>query len=247
VAILAVDEVWLREPRLLVPGRQPLGPVKVNANHSLSRSLVAQWLFHGNQNSRDVVSGKKLIVQGSPVWTPGVGFSSPGAQWNLYTTLPELATTLSTVTVSVLASTPSFAARATLFTWTDFIRTWGNTSGLQQHFATTGKAFFYIQNAYPESQGTPFTYDTKQRRYTVVYNNTNPPKMFVDGVQFLFNAQGTTTTWTNVYFSLSFNPSNGDQAYWNGSIGDCVVFNRALSDNEVIEHARNPYQFLASS
>lgn len=36
MAILALDEVWLREPRLLVPGQQPCGPVKIDYSNPIA-------------------------------------------------------------------------------------------------------------------------------------------------------------------------------------------------------------------
>jgi hypothetical protein len=61
VTILAADEVMLREPRLLVPGMHPLGPVKVNLAHPLADGLVFCYVPHGHL-SIDVPS---CITKGS--------------------------------------------------------------------------------------------------------------------------------------------------------------------------------------
>jgi hypothetical protein len=50
VAILAVDEVWLREPRLLVPGCKPVERVRVDFSHPLGALVEDFWLF-GYQTS----------------------------------------------------------------------------------------------------------------------------------------------------------------------------------------------------
>ena len=42
---LIVDEVMLREPNLLVPGKKPIGPVKINWGHPLSDGLMAFTLL----------------------------------------------------------------------------------------------------------------------------------------------------------------------------------------------------------
>ena len=51
---LIVDEVMLREPNLLVPGKKPVGPVKIDWNHILSKDLAAYWLFQSG-HPRDMV------------------------------------------------------------------------------------------------------------------------------------------------------------------------------------------------
>jgi hypothetical protein len=51
MAIAAVDEVMLREPRLLVPGQKPLGLVKVDPLYR----CVSWWMF-GGLNSYDTIN-----------------------------------------------------------------------------------------------------------------------------------------------------------------------------------------------
>jgi hypothetical protein len=65
VAILAVDEVWLREPRLLVPRMQPLGLVKIDWSNPLSRALRFLWTPNSGKTTRDLVSGEPGIEVGA--------------------------------------------------------------------------------------------------------------------------------------------------------------------------------------
>jgi hypothetical protein len=55
----------IREPRLLVPRQQPLGPVKVNWAHPLTSRLAAYFHFT-SQGAVDLVSNQKMTVSGSP-------------------------------------------------------------------------------------------------------------------------------------------------------------------------------------
>jgi hypothetical protein len=59
VAIACVDEVWLREPRLLVPRMQPLGPVKVDVTNPLARSC--EGFIVGGSTLNLVPGGAQLI------------------------------------------------------------------------------------------------------------------------------------------------------------------------------------------
>ena len=43
-----VDKVWLQEPRLLLPGKMPLGLVKVDFSNQLAAGCKSFWLFRGN-------------------------------------------------------------------------------------------------------------------------------------------------------------------------------------------------------
>ena len=45
MALLAYDETWLREPRLLVPKRPPLGECKINPESELFKRLRPNWVF----------------------------------------------------------------------------------------------------------------------------------------------------------------------------------------------------------
>lgn len=83
MAIAAVDEVMLREPRLLVPRMQPLGPVRIDNNHPLAKNIVA-FCIPGRD---EIVSGGK----GTPLQTTallrgvrGLAVSTPDSTsgWN---------------------------------------------------------------------------------------------------------------------------------------------------------------------
>jgi hypothetical protein len=57
MAIAVVDEVMLREPRLLVPRLQPLRPVKIDWSNPLSRGLRFCWTPFAGKLTCDLVSG----------------------------------------------------------------------------------------------------------------------------------------------------------------------------------------------
>jgi hypothetical protein len=59
MAIASVDEVMLREPRLLVPGNAPTGNVKIDKGHPLGKNLLACTTY---APFVDLVSGKSLTA-----------------------------------------------------------------------------------------------------------------------------------------------------------------------------------------
>jgi hypothetical protein len=74
MAIAVVDEVMLREPRLLVPGMQPLGPVKVDWSNPLTQSLTFCWL--GRSPHVDLATGRMRTTAISSISAgsvPGIG------------------------------------------------------------------------------------------------------------------------------------------------------------------------------
>ena len=56
---LIVDEVMLREPNLLVPGKKPVGPVKIDENHYIASYIEAAFVPRTGNRLRDL-KGKYL-------------------------------------------------------------------------------------------------------------------------------------------------------------------------------------------
>ena len=75
-----VDETYLREPNLWVPGKKPIGPVKIDWEHPYTKGLVAAYIFQvkdGN-NAIDLVKGSITKLHSStPMAIEGVNFTSP--------------------------------------------------------------------------------------------------------------------------------------------------------------------------
>lgn len=73
MTVLAYDEIWVREPRLMVPGQPPAGNVRLDWSHPLftclPRSHYAAALFASNGQLIDGVTGQR--VGASTVSGPG--------------------------------------------------------------------------------------------------------------------------------------------------------------------------------
>ena len=66
---LIVDEVMLREPNLLVPGKKPVGPVKIDWSHSLANGLNAYFILNSNQ-PQDLVTGQTGTLNSGASYAP---------------------------------------------------------------------------------------------------------------------------------------------------------------------------------
>ncbi len=64
MSILVYDEIWVREPRLMVPGQPPVGNVRLDWSHPLftclPRSHYAAALFASNGQLIDGVTGQRV-------------------------------------------------------------------------------------------------------------------------------------------------------------------------------------------
>lgn len=61
MSILVYDEIWAREPRLMVPGQKPIGPVRLREGSKITHA----WTFH-NPALRDVLG----------LWNASIGSAS---------------------------------------------------------------------------------------------------------------------------------------------------------------------------
>ena len=53
---MIVDEVMLREPNLLIPGKKPVGPVKIDWDHPIAQGLVVFSLFNERKRSGSLLN-----------------------------------------------------------------------------------------------------------------------------------------------------------------------------------------------
>lgn len=79
MSLLAVDHAMLREPRLWLPGKAPIGRVAVNQTHSLSRDLL-ECVLVGTGGIYSIITGIRGVKAGAPgtmEGTPyGLGFNT---------------------------------------------------------------------------------------------------------------------------------------------------------------------------
>lgn len=87
MAILAYDDVMLREPRLLARRMQPLGLMQIDRRNSISSGLCFAEVFSKGVVSNAVGGGARATLTGSPstvTGTPGIAVSSEAGFGNIY-------------------------------------------------------------------------------------------------------------------------------------------------------------------
>ncbi len=88
--------LWLPDsrfelPELFSPNRKPVGNVKINWSHPLTKGLVAYWLVNNNGELVELVSGTLGVKMGTAVTEispPGVGIHCPDGTAN-YINYPD--------------------------------------------------------------------------------------------------------------------------------------------------------------
>jgi hypothetical protein len=128
---VALDEVMLREPRLLRPGMQPLGNVRVGDRTALGRGLKYYWLLgrpaapEVSQGTASAVSGAKpLIVAGNPTRGFGATFG---------TGTSDIVTPASSITLPVAALTHVAKVRRNGAGGGNFGRIWQHSSSIYSY------------------------------------------------------------------------------------------------------------------
>ena len=76
---LIVDEVMLREPNLLIPGKKPVGPVKIDWSHPLAPKLFCA--VPTQQNIAELVHSV-LPTLGGEAYISHRGVETPGTGWD---------------------------------------------------------------------------------------------------------------------------------------------------------------------
>jgi hypothetical protein len=235
-----VDEVMLREPRLLVPQLQPVGPVKIDFSNPLTNGLVLAKLLGNNVGTLTVTGTRPHVFAGSHMR----GFN----------------TTYGVASTDKVAATfPDKLVRTYAFTAV-FVNYGGSGLGRLMDRASTLIIYFQspniqvARNYSSQSKQDQFInplLSTKATRLLVLDDSSGAgsafrTRLFADGVE-VARAGGIDSLGTpslssdnNVYIG---NRAAGDRDY-NGLIGDFVVWDRLLTAAEISAYFTDPYQFL---
>jgi hypothetical protein len=258
VAILAVDEVWLREPRLLVPGMQPLGPVKIDLNNPLTRELNGLFMPRMGHNFIDIVNNTfPSLKSGSVVITEnGLAVSCAGSAVTQFTRIDKY-NLVSAMTIAVAVSITSLANYSALMScWnTNITSGWefrggdGATDGNMcciRLGATAGEGYL---NTIIASSAALAAGD-RHKIVAVSYVDATvdgPAYMYVNGKQ-IETKDGYGTGTGNQGSPSTGSLRIGQRADYatdlNGQIHAAWLWGRALTNSEHLSLATDPYQFL---
>jgi hypothetical protein len=237
VAILAVDDVWLREPRLLVPQMQPVGRVVVDRTHPLSEGLYGAWLFGRANFGRNLVNNKPVIgITGTPVIGGSGTLFSGSSQYVEVAAMSEFY--LDDLTIAVRAKNTNTNNNSIFGGAAD---TFGNR--LNAHVPYSGTVYFdygltsngRISVAYTVPTDVPVNWCfIGAASYLAIYANSQLLASKTDGFEPIAVPSANLCVGAFVPSSL----------YYPGTIDHFYVWRRKLQPSEIIAIANDPYQFL---
>jgi hypothetical protein len=252
VAILAYDDVMLREPRLLMPKMQPLGLVKVDRSNPLSRGLIYQRLFTSPYGITAISGGPTQAY--SPY---GQGTYFDGSDDYITTNRPSF------------IGPQSFACGIILHAWNsdDMVMSAGSADSNYYNNAlffgsgNTNKLAYGRTGAPGNSawrdEATAITIG-KYTQYCWTWDSANTGttvyganliRCFKDGredgtANNYANGNGAIgETGTELFIAVD-KYSSTFRRYGNQTLFYVFVWNRALTPAEACEVSANPYQFL---
>ena len=252
MADLIVDEVMLREPNLLVPGKKPVGSVKIDWTHSLTRGLVGAWVLSdwsqltdltGNNNGSETGTGSAITVghdiHGKYLRNNNTSSTRRIDLGSIPSTNP-LSCNVNNETSVYVFSYINVSASNSFPRWID------KSSGGS---AANGWAF-YIDNGAPATTlsigGINFVKGTVSSSGLFgagVSASSGDPRFFIDGLLVSTDNRSFTlpTTTTNAAL-LNWNHST-DREY-EDPVYCIYVWDRKISDIEQLSIHRDMYQFL---
>jgi hypothetical protein len=228
--VLAVDEVWLREPRLLVPGMQPLGPVELNKGHSLSKNLLV-GVCKANELPRlakqlalSYGAGTTFAQNGFIANADSAGVFTPSVSWEPYPF---------TMVFSAIAVAPAY----TEFRYFVADTTYTNFSVYSAPDGST----FYVHGT-STSNNVSKLIDGKLHNFVVSMSAKNSGFYAIDGQLQSITSTGDGSSSAGVK-GLGNRPSSSARFSALKYYLFCV-FNESVSAGEVIDLSLNPFQLV---
>ena len=241
MGILVYDELWVREPRLMVPRMVPVGDVKINWSHPLAKNLK-HCVVWNKYRPVDLIGNPLTYYSLGTNLKFGAGNAGPGlvslAQNNTYVSIPMFSGNV----------TPGFSIvvhqhapiRSTDAGWLRY--------GGSQHSHWT------YNNAIGQSQGTggnvwsgitPSNFDFEKELVIVMTSNfadtVNRHTVYVDGKMIKQSVSVFNFSAWPTYAHLC-----GCQSYkgYPGITYSNYAYTGELNQAQATELARDPYQFL---
>ena len=240
-----VEIALLREPNLWVPGKKPVGSVKIDWSHPLAKDLAGYWLMDRVESITNLVNGDmveptaghdfslKADANGRNIYTPG-----NTTTYTYSTGFPDITATDNRTFLIVWTpvSAPSGSYFRYLAGWRrTLFFSWDHTTSDMQRVLAAGNTWTYTSQwsqSAGERAAISFTYDGVSTAR--LYKNG----VFVDSITPPFDATGDRTLRI---------VTNGTMDVPNGSWGTCILWNRTLSASELVGISRDLYQFLIPS
>ena len=247
MAFHPVEESLMREPNLWVPGKKPIGPVKIDWSHSLSANLINFWLFTPNNRSYDLTMQYPTT---SPLPDIGIVQAEPAASFTASTTDDEfdvsgVIDTSSGFTVLMRMNIPDFASG------NYYIFHGYGTDSATDKLSFLGYSNDFIFWDYGQSvtgsgraNVSYLDYYGKWTDVGLVSSGSANTRqaIFLNGAQVTqqFGSDAPSGDVNNL--TIGSLPA-GEEGV-DGSISYIMFFNKMFTADNIIEIQRDPYQFL---
>lgn len=185
MAKVIVDDALLREPNLWIPGKKPVGEVKVDWNNPWSKRLIAAYTFRINDR-RDLVNGD-LITKDTAEFVPK-GFDVGTNDFPSIITPPRMSQSNGWIAFG-------FIGNGTPDTYGRYLRSSSGGFEVRLNNSQT-KSSVVINGSTVNFVGTPNLWaDNKEHHILVGWDSSVPGRWFVvDGVNFSTGVSFTPTT-----------------------------------------------------
>ena len=252
---LIVDEVMLREPNLLVPGKKPVGPVKIDWSIPLTDQLNRLHVFtNGVVYDISAYRSPNIDSHTTIVGPGGLGVNYNGSQYSSYN-LPLIGgfpgggsfgdiTGLSTI--AVLMSSTSTGNGQWIYSASESTDN-DPIYGVQQNISVAGvysrgnlaaDVHFSLTGTSTINDGKPHMIVCRGSRLS-----GGTSYLYVDGIQEDSTAVSTgQVDYDREAIGALVRATVG--SYYTGNVYMCAAWDRQLSDNEVKSFSADPYQFL---
>ena len=246
VHIANINSELLREPNLLIPGKKPIGPVKIDWEHPLTSGLVFCDLFrselvNGLVPTTDANTSTKVLPEhGMSNYFPGDN-TDEAVRYD-YTKVP----TFDNVTITMIMSNDytsdeSLPAWLTLFDGTDdntrFIRILYRADTKQYRFRLFTSAatnLDILPGSFPANRVIILTF---------VYDGVNM-RIYQDGTDKGNIAKTGSITAANSDWILGSDYVSDADTKAHSVIPLFMIHNRGLTPKEITELNKDPYQIL---
>lgn len=234
--ILPYDEIWVREPRLMVPGQKPMGPVRIDTRNSLADGLGHYYPLNerGGSVAHDIVSGANGTI------SSGLVYEKDYLKW------PD------TTTRSITVSSGSKLGGNVLTLFLDFILD-GVLSYTPVMFTNHGGTLFYFQEGVVDyvwianvNSGTGGG-GVGNRVTSVLVANGGSGVHFAQRINMgtlITGAAGGTPETPTTGGAFKFG-GYGNEWNFSGKVFAAGIWpQRALTPSQAVALLRDPYQFL---
>jgi hypothetical protein len=232
----------IREPRLLVPGQQPLGPVRVDWSHSIGKNVL--YSFLGRAGLQELVKNRQATVSGVVTLAGGLYFDSTNDSASYSFTLSAVAD----LTIVFDIDWPAYANDDDLLfelTANGVLNAGGFLLDPNSGAPTSGKFQVSLYSS-PATRLFSFTRPSVGRHRFAFWMSkiANSVRVFIDGVeQAVTDGGGTALSGTFANANGFFCCRNAASLFGRATLYS-ASFLSGLTADQANDLSRDPYQFL---